>query len=232
VAPKNVLVSGQGGVYVVDFGVSEGVGFHSSRNHIKGTLLYMAPEHALGFPSPKSDGWGLGAILWEMIEGRQFRGEVDADELRRAANEGRWAPLTRPNVPEVLRFVTEGLLRRDERERLTFDEVLVPLEGPEFPAQRSVLCDLLRRRFGGSVHRSGQTMVEFKMPEQLDRTIAAARMVKDGAGGLEPEGWNEEAFRLAGAPAVVPVSGTRPIPRAVALDDDDESAPRSLGRAP
>lgn len=52
VAPKNVLVSGQGGVYVVDFGISESIRVQSSRNHIKGTLLYMAPEHALGFPRP------------------------------------------------------------------------------------------------------------------------------------------------------------------------------------
>jgi eukaryotic-like serine/threonine-protein kinase len=231
VAPKNTLVSGQGGVYVVDFGVAEAVGMNSSRNHIKGTLLYMAPEHALGFPSTKSDGWGLGAIMWEMIEGRQFRGEVDADDLRRAANQGRHAPLARPGIPDALRFVTEGLLRPDERDRLTLDEVLAPLETAEFPPQRSALADLLKRRFGGSVHRSGQTLHDFEMPEQLDQTIAAARVVKD-AGPFRLGAWADEAFAAAGAPTVVPVSGTRPIPRAVALDDDDDSAPRPVRTEP
>lgn len=229
VAPKNVLLSGQGAVYVVDFGVSEAAGIHTSRNFVKGTLLYMAPEHALGFPSMKSDGWGLGAILWEMIEGRQFRGEIEADDLRRAANEGRCGPLTRAGIPETLRFVTEGLLRVDERERLTLDEVLNPLEKGEFPAQRSPLADLLRRRFGPAVHRSGQTLHDFKMPEHLDRTIAAAKVVKDaGPRGLDT--WSEEAFATAGVPIVIPVGGTRPIPRAVALDDDDDSTPRFVGR--
>jgi len=229
VAPKNVLISGQGGVYVIDFGVSEAAGIHTSRNFVKGTLLYMAPEHALGFPSTKSDGWGLGAILWEMIEGRQFRCEIEADDLRRAANEGRHGPLTRAGIPETLRFVTEGLLRADERERLTLDEVLKPLEGTEFPAQRSPLAELLRRRFGPAVHRSGQTLHEFKMPELLDRTIAAAKVVKDaGPRGLDT--WAEESFVAAGAPVFKVVGGTRPIPRAVALDDDDDSAPRSVER--
>jgi predicted Ser/Thr protein kinase len=225
VAPKNMLVSGQGGVYVVDFGVSEAVGMHSSRTHVKGTLLYMAPEHALGFPTPKSDGWGLGAILWEMIEGRQFRGDVDADELRRAANEGRHAALARPGIPQALRFVTEGLLRRDERDRLTLDEVLTPLETAEFPPQRMALCELMKRRFGETVHRSGQTLHDFQMPEQLDRTIAAARVIKD-AGPFYLGPWGE-AFVEAGIPIVVARSGTRPVARAGALDAvRTESLPR------
>ncbi|MCA9656121.1 MAG: protein kinase [Myxococcales bacterium] len=222
VAPKNVLVSGQGGVYVIDFGVSEAVGINSSRNHVKGTLMYMAPEHALGFPTPKSDGWGLGTILWEAIEGRRFRGDVDPDDMRRAANEGYCGPLTRPDIPENLRFVTEGLLRVDERDRLTLDEVLAPLEDKEFPSQRTALCDLLRRRFGVSVVRSGQTLNDFQMPEQLDQVLAAARVVKDTGLCREQESWSLAAFEAAGAPPVVLAGGTLRVPRVAALDDEDE----------
>jgi serine/threonine protein kinase len=225
VAPKNVLISGHGGVFVVDFGVAEALGVRSSRNHIKGTLLYMAPEHALGFPSPKSDGWGLGAILWEMIEGRQFRAEVPPDDMRRAANQGLCGPLTRAGLPDALRFVTEGLLRKDESERLTIEEALRPLESPEFSPQRTALAEELKQRFGASVHRSGQTLHDFEMPEQLDRTLAAAKMVREGR-PWEPDTWSSEAFAAAGAPIVVPVGSTRPSFLPTALDD--ESVPRTV----
>lgn len=222
VAPKNVIVSGQGGVYVIDFGVSEAVGINSSRNHVKGTLMYMAPEHALGFPTPKSDGWGLGAILWEAIEGRRFRGDVDPEDMRRAANEGYSSPLTRPDIPENLRFVTEGLLRVDQRDRLTLDEVLAPLEDKVFPSQRTALCDLLRRRFGVSVVRSGQTLNDFQVPEQLDQAIAAARVMKDAGLRRNQQSWSLAAFEAAGAPPVVAADETNRVSRVAALDEEDE----------
>jgi len=154
--PKSVLISSQGAVYVTDFGVSEAMSIEPSRADV-GSLLYVAPEQAKGFPTAESDGWGLGAIMWEMIEGRRFRGEAEA-ELRHAVDEGRHEPLGRVGIPEALRFVTEGLLRVDERERLTLDEVLRPLETPEFPAQRTALADLLERCFGGLMHPAGQML--------------------------------------------------------------------------
>lgn len=167
VDPKNVLVSSQGAVYVVGFGGSEAVG----------SLLYMAPEQAQGFPTPESDGWGLGAILWEMIEGRQLRAEGEADELHRAASEGHHEPLARVGIPEALRLVTEGLLRVDERERLTLDEVLRPLETQEFPVQRTALADLVERCFGGLVHPAGQML-----------PVGDARPAGEASGDARPAG--------------------------------------------
>ncbi|MEX1366310.1 MAG: serine/threonine-protein kinase, partial [Nannocystaceae bacterium] len=123
VASKNIMVSGRGGVFVLDFGVAESKGHETSHNWVKGTLLYMAPEHIQGFPSPASDVFGLGTILWEMLEGRVFRAEVAGPELRAKVNEG-WVPaLTRPGIPDELRFLVEGMLRKDPRDRLTTDEV-------------------------------------------------------------------------------------------------------------
>jgi eukaryotic-like serine/threonine-protein kinase len=213
VAPKNVLISGQGAVYVLDFGVAEAAGLHSSPSHIEGTLLYMAPEHALGFPTPESDGWGLGAIMWEMIEGRQFRAEVEADELRRAANEGRHEPLTRAGIPEALRFVTEGLLRVDERARLTLDEVLRPLETPEFPVQRTALADLLERCFGGLVHPAGQML-----------PVGGARPI--------PRAVSQDDEDDDGAPTDAQATGTEPTSDATiatAVDDATSNEPAGEG---
>lgn len=204
IAPKNIMVSGKGGVYVLDFGVAEASSHKTSNNAVKGTLLYMAPEHALGFPTPKSDAWGLGTVLWEMLENRVFRSEVDPKDLRKAANEGWVSPLTRRGIPDVLRFLVEGLLRKDERDRLSILEVLEHLEQPEFPPQRTVLAGLMQRGFGKAVLRSGQTQHEFEISDELDRALAAAELAKKGLPTQEaPTSWSGEAFARAGAPHVV-----------------------------
>jgi serine/threonine protein kinase len=209
VAPENVLLSGQGAVYVVDFGIAEAAGIHVSSTPAKNRLLYMAPEHALGFPTPKSDGWGLGAIMWEMIEGRPFRAEVEADDLPRAAKQGRHGPLAREGIPEVLQLVTEGLLCVDDGERLTLDEALRQLEAPELPVQRMALADVLKDCFGDSPHRPGRSWRDSDPAEHPDRPLAAAKVIADDG----PFGLN--------AWSVEPEDDALPPPPAWASMDDD-----------
>jgi eukaryotic-like serine/threonine-protein kinase len=240
VAPKSVLLSRQGAVYVVGFGVSEAAGITSSSSPAKGTLLYMAPEHALGFPTPKSDGWGLGSIMWEMIEGRPFRAEVEADDLRRAAKQGRHGALTREGIPEVLRVVTEGLLQVDDRERLTLDEALRQLEAPDLPVQRMALADVLERGFGDALHRAGRSRTD--APETPDALPAAKVIRDDGPFGLDawrvdpedddalppPPAWASMDDRAvdAGAEPEQPSSGARAAEDVRAADDEAHEEPR------
>src|SRR5690606_22390542 len=89
VASKNVMIDGAGSVLLADFGVATSIRTQTSRMDAKGTLAFMAPEHLLARALPASDVFGLGAILWELLAGRPFRGGLEGQALREAVVAGR-----------------------------------------------------------------------------------------------------------------------------------------------
>jgi serine/threonine-protein kinase len=80
--PANVMVDGRGQARLTDFGLAlpsdsmEGAGF-------AGTPAYMSPEQLEGrVPTPRSDLYALGLILYEMFTGRRFFEGRTLNELR------------------------------------------------------------------------------------------------------------------------------------------------------
>ena len=80
VKPENVLLTADGRVKVVDFGLaraSAAVG-NTRAGVIIGSVNYIAPEQVTGAPSdPRTDVYSAGIMLFEMLTGRQpFSGET------------------------------------------------------------------------------------------------------------------------------------------------------------
>ncbi len=92
VSPQNVLVSYEGEVKLVDFGIAKaaGIGQETKTGILKGKLAYMSPEQAMGRTiDRRSDVFALGIVLYELLTGRRlFKGDSDLSTLEqvRTAN--------------------------------------------------------------------------------------------------------------------------------------------------
>lgn len=82
IKPSNILVSFDGQVKLTDFGMASLIESGQS-DTVRGTLAYLAPEHALGEPITRaSDLFSLGATFFEMLTGRRaFTGVRAGDYL-------------------------------------------------------------------------------------------------------------------------------------------------------
>ncbi len=73
VSPQNVMVSYEGEVKVIDFGLAKSTARskHTMPSTVLGKLGYMSPEQAKGEPvDHRSDIYSAGIVLWELIAGR------------------------------------------------------------------------------------------------------------------------------------------------------------------
>ena len=84
VKPANVLFDDAGVTRLGDFGVAHlGDLSATATAGVIGTLGYMSPEQREGRPaSVRSDVFGVGAMLWEMLTGQKPRAEELAEALR------------------------------------------------------------------------------------------------------------------------------------------------------
>jgi serine/threonine protein kinase len=87
VSPQNILISFDGSVKIVDFGIAHAAtkAHATQAGVIKGKFGYMSPEQALGKDvDSRSDIFTAGILLWEMLTlERLFGGESDTQALDR-----------------------------------------------------------------------------------------------------------------------------------------------------
>jgi serine/threonine protein kinase len=76
ISPRNILLDATGAPHLTDFGLAKRSDSESGRTHAGeplGTPLYMSPEQARGELAridPRSDLYGLGAVLYQALTGR------------------------------------------------------------------------------------------------------------------------------------------------------------------
>ncbi|MGE0397523.1 MAG: protein kinase [Kofleriaceae bacterium] len=134
VSPSNIIVSYDGAVKLLDFGVAKAAtsSVKTRTGTLKGKIAYMSPEQAKGGSVDKrSDVFSLGICLWEMLTtSRLFRGENDLATLQLIINEAPKKPSeVNPEVPKDLERIVLRALAQDPAQRYqTAHELQAELE--------------------------------------------------------------------------------------------------------
>jgi serine/threonine-protein kinase len=118
VSPQNVMVTSDGQVKLMDFGIARFATQETQGAFVKGKLQYMPPEQLRKETrKPTVDLYAVGAILHELLDGKRFRGRVEQAQLINMVMHGEVPPLRQP-IPAQLDVVRKGLLEPDEAARI------------------------------------------------------------------------------------------------------------------
>jgi serine/threonine protein kinase len=162
VSPTNIVVTYQGGVKLLDFGIARAVDRkdHTAPGVVKGKLAYCSPEQLAGEElDRRSDIFSLGAVMFEILTGKQVfdRGVIRAEVPPPSSLRPEVPPEVDRIVAKALqvspddRYQTAGEMRRDLERLLTspserIDDYLVRLFGKDRMLERTDVLSLLRRR--------------------------------------------------------------------------------------
>jgi serine/threonine protein kinase len=159
VSPQNILVSFDGDVKIIDFGIAKAAGklARTQVGTIKGKFGYMSPEQVRGLPiDQRSDVFSLGICLWELLTlERLFSGdnEIVIMEKIRACEIPSLIERA-PHVPRELETIILKALAKDVDERyptatLLYSELNAFARAQGLTPSRERAAEFMRRTFAG-----------------------------------------------------------------------------------
>jgi serine/threonine protein kinase len=179
ISPDNVLVSYEGQVKIVDFGIAKARelrGFSTEPGIVKGKYLFFSPEQAQGEEvDARTDVWATGVVLYELLCGRLPVEDEAAEAAMIRLIEGKFprARELNPALPaELDAIVMEALaLQREDRYESchAFGDALagfLAATAPRFSAMS--LSHFVQELFRGEITSAGrQVQVPGAFQEQL-----------------------------------------------------------------
>ncbi len=201
-SPQNVMVSFEGEVKIVDFGIAKAESqLETTRaGTLKGKFGYMSPEQAEGHTVDlRTDIFSLGIVLWELLANdRLFIASNELNTLRKIRD--CQVPSLRkinPNIPTELERITMKALARDRNLRYQTSAAMhrdlnrfLNRQYPEFSAQD--FATFIKNQFSEDIFLTRQRLVEYaKIPgtegqegerliRQTSSQLSTSKILKDG----------------------------------------------------
>ncbi|MGE3459969.1 MAG: protein kinase [Kofleriaceae bacterium] len=187
-SPQNVLVSYEGEVKIIDFGIAKA----TSRNSrtmagvLKGKFGYMSPEQVRGLPlDRRSDVFALGTMLYECLTGeRLFHGETDFSTLEKVRNVDIRRPRElNPNIPDAVERIILRALAKDVDERYQWcSEMLADVQqylmSQDVVFTAKSLSTWLKDVFAAEIERERQLLEQYKRVGRDGHVAGATGSVK------------------------------------------------------
>ena len=140
IKPSNILLTQDGDVRIVDFGIALVSDSEISRlEGVAGSPAYMSPEQVQGHElDARSDLYSLGAVMYEMLCGQRPFRAGGLGKLLRQVVQSAPEPLreVRAEIPEELEAIVSRALRKDPNDRFR--------NGTEFAAELTRVHQKLR----------------------------------------------------------------------------------------
>jgi tetratricopeptide (TPR) repeat protein/tRNA A-37 threonylcarbamoyl transferase component Bud32 len=177
ISPPNVLITYDGNVKIVDFGIAKA----ATQSHltqagmIKGKVSYMSPEQAQGkVIDHRSDIFSTGIILYELLTGRQMFQGGDTLQMLALVRKGKFtqAREVKEDLPEKLYGILDRALAKNREMR--------------YQSIGDMLADLEECMYQLSMRYGSRELSEY-MKVLLDEEIAADKTtLLEAERGVEP----------------------------------------------
>jgi eukaryotic-like serine/threonine-protein kinase len=224
VSPQNVLVSFEGEVKLIDFGIAKaaGKGSKTQAGILKGKFGYMSPEQVRGIPvDRRSDVFSCGIVLYELLTGeRLFVGESDFSTLEKVRNVEILPPSTyNRRIPDELERIVLKALAKDPDERYQnaidlHDELQAFVYTAGEFYSRKDLAGWMKKTFGREIEEETAKLESYrqlKAPASADpqlpmggRVPAGSRPPTSAASPRARDSGQQAALRHSGQHKTVP----------------------------
>jgi predicted Ser/Thr protein kinase len=161
ISPQNILISREGNVKIVDFGIARAAQRQSKQTTVgivKGKLHYMSPEQASGSGEidRRSDIFSLGLICHELLSGEKvYKGDTLQEILKLACN-AEITPIAqvRKDVPGdlnriIMKCLAPELSQRYQTAKEVYEDLLLFVRAhPETECTKAEMAKFMQERSG------------------------------------------------------------------------------------
>ncbi len=178
ISPQNLLISFEGAVKVVDFGIAKAAdqATQTKSGVLKGKYSYMSPEQASGLEiDQRTDQFALGIVLYELLTfQRLFKRSNEIQTLTAVAECDVKPPSTiNPNIPPELDAIVMKALSKEREDRFKdLQEFQLALEewlmSTRQPSSSALLSNFLKSLYADRLAQEALQAAREELPFERD----------------------------------------------------------------